>query len=70
MDRVWAPLVAMVLLALPAGACLMLAHGPATYVSVVVAISLIGLAAGMELDLVAFLRRVISASGTTARSMG
>jgi MFS family permease len=55
MDRVWAPLVAMVLLLLPAGACLLLAHGPLSYASAFVAISLIGVAAGMESDLVAFL---------------
>jgi len=55
MDRVWAPLVAFVLLVLPAVACLVLAHGPLSYATAAGAIALIGLAAGMESDLVAFL---------------
>lgn len=55
MDRIWAPLVAMVLLVLPTGACLVLAHGPLSDAGAVAAILLIGLAAGMESDLVAFL---------------
>ena len=55
MDRVWAPLVAFVLLSLPATACLVLAHGSVSYAAAGGAIALIGLAAGMESDLVAFL---------------
>jgi MFS family permease len=55
MDRVWAPLVAFVLLTLPAVACLMLAHGQLSYAAAATAIALIGLAAGMESDLVAYL---------------
>jgi len=55
MDRVWAPLVAFVLLTLPALACLMLAHAALSYAMAAGAIGLIGLAAGMESDLVAFL---------------
>lgn len=55
MDRIWAPAVAFVLLCLPAGACLLLASGSLTYAEAFVAIGLIGLSAGMESDLVAFL---------------
>lgn len=55
MDRVWAPLVAFVLLCLPAAACLMLAQGSVSYAAAAAAIGLIGAAAGMESDLVAFL---------------
>jgi MFS family permease len=55
MDRVWAPLVAFVLLTLPALACLLLAQGQLSYPAAALAIALIGLAAGMESDLVAYL---------------
>lgn len=55
MDRVWAPAVACGLLCLPAIACLMLASRSLSYQEAFAAIGLIGLAAGMESDLVAFL---------------
>jgi MFS family permease len=54
-DRFWAPLVTLPMLALPALACFLLAqsnvHAPAAILSAV----LIGLAAGAETDLVAYL---------------
>ena len=55
MDRIWAPAVAFVLLCLPAGACLLLASSSLSYAGAFVAIGLIGVSAGMESDLVAFL---------------
>ncbi len=55
MDRFWAPAVAFSMLLLPAASCWILAHGPLTYETAFLAISLIGLCAGMESDLVAFL---------------
>jgi predicted MFS family arabinose efflux permease len=55
MDRVWAPAVGCVLLCLPAVACLMLAGRGLSYAAAFGAIAMIGLAAGMESDLVAFL---------------
>jgi predicted MFS family arabinose efflux permease len=54
-DRFWAPLVTLPMLALPALACFLLAqsnlHAPAAILSAM----LIGLAAGAETDLVAYL---------------
>ena len=55
MDRVWAPFVAFVLLLLPAVACVILASASISYGAAAGAIGLIGLAAGMESDLVAYL---------------
>jgi MFS family permease len=55
MDRIWAPAVAFVLLCVPAGACLLLASSSLTYAGAFAAIGLIGMSAGMESDLVAFL---------------
>lgn len=55
MDRIWAPAVAFFLLCLPAGACLLLAGASLTYAGAFAAIGLIGVSAGMESDLVAFL---------------
>jgi MFS family permease len=54
-DRIWAPAVAFVLLAAPAAACWMLAHGPLTYNMSALSIVMIGSAAGVEYDLMAFL---------------
>ncbi len=53
-DRVWAPAVAMIVLLLPAIACLVLrdAGNPAL---ILVCCAILGLAAGAELDLLAFL---------------
>jgi MFS family permease len=53
-DRFWAPGVAAVLLGAPALACLMLS-GSLDYHGAVAAIALIGLAAGAEYDLLAFI---------------
>ncbi len=55
MDHFWAPLIAMVMFALPAISCWILAGGEITPTSAVLAAVLIGLAAGAESDLIAFL---------------
>jgi predicted MFS family arabinose efflux permease len=54
-DRLWAPGVAFVLLSLPAIGCWLLAHGPVDYRTALLCIGLIGFAAGVEYDLMAFL---------------
>lgn len=54
-DRAWAPGVAFVLLSLPAIGCWLLAHGPIDYRTALFCIGLIGFAAGVEYDLMAFL---------------
>jgi len=54
-DRAWAPGVAFVLLSLPAISCWLLAHGPVAYDTALLCIGLIGFAAGVEYDLMAFL---------------
>ncbi|MFK7830466.1 MAG: MFS transporter [Congregibacter sp.] len=54
-DRMWAPAVAAVLLACPAVAALVLDMVPVTSTIAIVCAALIGLAAGAELDLMAFL---------------
>jgi MFS family permease len=54
-DRFWAPGVGAIVIALPAIACFILAGGNLTPGSAAVAAILIGLAAGAEFDLVAFL---------------
>ncbi|MFV0643883.1 MAG: MFS transporter [Sphingomonadaceae bacterium] len=54
MDRFWAPMVAAVILILPAGACLILASATEVWM-LVFACALLGLAAGAELDVLAFL---------------
>lgn len=54
-DRIWAPLVAAVLFCAPAAACWALAGGGLSYPGAAVCIVLIGLAAGVEYDLMAFL---------------
>lgn len=51
LDRLWAPAVSAVLLALPAISCVLLASGEYA----VLAVLLVGLAAGAEFDLIAFL---------------
>jgi len=55
LDRAWAPGVAFVLLSLPAISCWLLAHGPISYDTALLCIALIGFAAGVEYDLMAFL---------------
>ena len=54
-DRYWAPAVAFVLLSLPALSCWLLAGGPLGIDAARLAICLIGFAAGVEFDLMAFL---------------
>lgn len=54
-DRFWAPAVAFVLLSAPAAACWVFAHGPLTFETAAGSIFLIGFAAGVEYDLMAFL---------------
>ena len=54
-DRIWAPGVAFVLLSLPAISCWLLAHGPIDHRTALLCIALIGFAAGVEYDLMAFL---------------
>ena len=54
-DRFWAPGVAFLLLSLPAIACWLLAGGELSLASAQLSIMLIGFAAGVEYDLMAFL---------------
>jgi predicted MFS family arabinose efflux permease len=54
-DRLWAPGVALVMISLPALACYMLADAQLTTGNARIAIVLIGMAAGIEYDLMAFL---------------
>ncbi len=54
-DRIWAPAVAVVLLGAPAMACVILAGATLDYRAAMMSIALIGLAAGAEYDLLAFL---------------
>ena len=54
-DRFWAPAVAAVLLGAPAAACLILAAPALDYHGAMLSIALIGLAAGAEYDLLAFM---------------
>lgn len=54
-DRFWAPGIAFVMLSAPALACWMFAHGDLTYATAAGSIFLIGFAAGVEYDLMAFL---------------
>ncbi|KPF87503.1 hypothetical protein IP70_03955 [alpha proteobacterium AAP38] len=54
-DRFWAPGVAFVLLALPAAACLLLTGDGVTATPAIVAVLLIGFAAGVEYDILAFM---------------
>jgi predicted MFS family arabinose efflux permease len=54
-DRFWAPAVAAVLLGAPAAACLILAGPALDYRAAMLSIVLIGLAAGAEYDLLAFI---------------
>ena len=54
-DRFWAPGVALGLLGVPASACWMLAHGPHGYGATALSVFMVGFAAGVEFDLMAFL---------------
>ena len=55
LDRVWAPLVALVVLPLPALACLALNQSLSDFLPVAGCVALIGMAAGAEFDLAAYL---------------
>lgn len=54
-DRVWAPLIAAIFLILPAVSCVLLAQAQPAPMMISIAALLIGLAAGAELDLIAYL---------------
>lgn len=54
-DRFWAPGIAVVMLILPALSCYFLMQGNLTYTSAAIAVLLIGLTAGAEQDLMAFM---------------
>jgi predicted MFS family arabinose efflux permease len=54
-DRFWAPGIAFFMLCAPAAACWIFAHGPLTFETAAISIVLIGFAAGVEYDLMAFL---------------
>ncbi|MFV3073643.1 MFS transporter [Niveispirillum fermenti] len=54
-DRFWAPGVAFVLLAMPALACWLLTHGEVSTMAAAFSVILIGFAAGVEYDIMAFL---------------
>lgn len=54
-DRIWAPAVAVVMLVLPALSCYFLIQGELTYAAAAIAVLLVGLTAGAEQDLMAFL---------------
>ena len=54
-DRFWAPLIAFIFLILPAPSCLLLTADQPTAVAITISALMIGLAAGAELDLMAFL---------------
>jgi MFS family permease len=55
MDRLWAPAVAFVVLALPALSCLILSHSTASPVGTAGALVIVGFAAGAEFDMMAYL---------------
>jgi predicted MFS family arabinose efflux permease len=54
-DRIHAPIVAFVFLSIPAISCFILAGGTAPIWGLVIAAALVGLAAGAEFDLIAFM---------------
>ncbi len=55
LDRVWAPLVAFVFLSVPAISCLLLANPEVGLQYLAIAAVLVGLAAGAEFDLIAYM---------------
>jgi predicted MFS family arabinose efflux permease len=55
LDRLWAPLVALVILASPGVSCFLLAHTTVSGPAAMVSIGLIGFAVGVEYDLIAYL---------------
>jgi predicted MFS family arabinose efflux permease len=54
-DRIWAPLIAVLLLSLPAVAAVVMARGPVTPATALLSIAALGMAAGVEYDILAFL---------------
>jgi MFS family permease len=54
-DRIWAPVVAAVMLSLPATSQILLAEGAVTPTTALLSVAGLGLAAGVEYDLLAFL---------------
>jgi len=55
LDRFWAPLVTLPMLSLPAVSCVLLAGDGLSWPLAVVSVALLGLAAGAETDLIAYL---------------
>ncbi len=55
LDHLWAPGVAAVLMSLPIVSCYLLVTGDLTYTNALIATILLGLAAGAEFDIIAFL---------------
>lgn len=55
LDRIWAPIVACIILPLPAISCLVLAGGASDYTVVAACVVLLGLATGAEFDLTPYL---------------
>jgi len=54
LDRFWGPAIAFVLMALPASACLLLASADLSTAMTVVAVFIVGFAAGAEFDIIAY----------------
>jgi MFS family permease len=54
-DRIWAPKIACIFLILPSVSCLLLAQDQLTPVTITIAALAVGLAAGAELDLIAYM---------------
>ena len=54
-DKIWAPIVAVTMLILPALSCYFLMQGELVYAVAAISVFLVGLAAGAEQDLMAFL---------------
>ncbi|NRB52688.1 MAG: MFS transporter [Saprospiraceae bacterium] len=55
LDRLWAPAVAAVLLSIPAISCLLFQQADLSYEMAIVAVMILGFAAGVEYDLMAYL---------------
>ena len=54
-DRIWAPTVAFVLLSIPAVSCIILQSADLSYGMAALAVVILGFAAGVEYDLMAYL---------------
>lgn len=55
LDRFWAPAVAFILLSIPAISCILFQGQDLTYTSALIAVIILGLGAGVEYDLLAYL---------------